>query len=146
MRTVLVVVAGVLGLLMVGGGITAVVMYQRAAAPDRSAPDVVVVNYLQSLLVARDQNRANLFTCGGRVVEIESFRDQISAKEDELDVSISINIENIVVVEANSSSATVEAVIRRTAQVDGTQQSLTDGWRFKLSDQDGWRVCTAQPY
>ncbi|MET7670749.1 hypothetical protein ABZS39_21795, partial [Micromonospora luteifusca] len=33
-----------------------------AAAPDRSAPDVVVDNYLRAFLVDRNDARANLFT------------------------------------------------------------------------------------
>ncbi|MGY3517500.1 hypothetical protein ACVMYR_14440 [Micromonospora sp. PTRAS2] len=137
--------AGVLGLLLVGGGITAFVLYDRATRPDRSAPDVVVVNYLQALLVKREQSRAVLFSCGDRLPEIEAFRDQMMAKERELGVSISVNIENVRVERSGSSSATVHAVIRRSAQVDGVQQSLTDDWRFDLSDREGWRVCAAQP-
>ncbi|WTY52667.1 hypothetical protein OG617_11965 [Micromonospora sp. NBC_01412] len=124
---------------------TAFVLYERATTPDRSAPDVVVVSYLQALLVGRDQNRATLFTCGDRMPAIEAFRDQILAKEKELDVSISVNIENVSVARGGSSNAIVDAVIRRTAQVDGVQQSLTDNWRFELFEQEGWRVCTAQP-
>ena len=55
MRTVLTVVAGVLALLCLGGVATAViVLYNRAATPDRSAPDVVVDNYLRAFLVDRN--------------------------------------------------------------------------------------------
>ncbi|WP_405115738.1 hypothetical protein OG559_13735 [Micromonospora sp. NBC_01405] len=124
---------------------TAFVLYERATTPDRSAPDVVVVSYLQALLVKRDQNRASFFTCGDRMPAIEAFQDHILVKEKELGVSISVNIENLVVVENGSSNSIVDAVIRRSAQVDGVQQSLTDNWRFGLSEQEGWRVCTAQP-
>ncbi|RGC70935.1 hypothetical protein C5N14_00340 [Micromonospora sp. MW-13] len=145
LRTFLTVVAGVVGLLLLGGVATAFVLYQRATTPDRSAPDVVVVNYLQALLVKRDQNRATLFTCGDRMPAVEAFRDQILAKEEELSVSISVNIENLVVSKSGSSNAIVDAVIRRSAQVDGVQQSLTDNWRFELSEREGWRVCSAHP-
>ena len=63
MRTVLTVVAGVLALLCLGGIATAYVWYDRASTPDRSAPDVVVDNYLRAFLVDRNDTRADLFTC-----------------------------------------------------------------------------------
>ncbi|MFF3864284.1 hypothetical protein [Micromonospora sp. NPDC001898] len=124
---------------------TAFVLYERATTPDRSAPDVVVVSYLQALLVKRDQNRAMFFTCGDQMPAIEAFQNQILVKEKELGVSISVNIENLVVSESGPSDAIVDAVIRRSAQVDGVQQSLTDNWRFELSEHEGWRICAAQP-
>ncbi|MGV9805472.1 Rv0361 family membrane protein [Micromonospora chersina] len=145
LRTVLAVVAGVLALLCAGGGVVGFVLYDRATAPDRSAPDVVVVNYLQAVLVTRDDNRAALFTCDGSLQVMDDYRDQIVSREQELKVAFSINIENVVASKPDSSSAVVTAVIRRSAMVDGVQQSLTDPWRFELRDQNGWRVCSAQP-
>ncbi|RZU72103.1 hypothetical protein EV384_0444 [Micromonospora kangleipakensis] len=145
LRTVLSVVAGLLALLCVGGGVTGFILYDRATAPDRSAPDVVVVNYLQALLVARDDNKAALFTCDGSIPSVDGFRDQIVRREQELGVSFSINVENVAASKTDSSNATVTAVIRRSASVDGVQQSLTDSWRFAVRQQDGWHVCSALP-
>ncbi|MET8279807.1 hypothetical protein [Micromonospora sp. NPDC005174] len=142
LRTVLIVVGGVLGLLLLGGVATGFVLYNRAAAPDRSAPDVVVVNYLQAALVSRDPNRANLFTCDGPVPALDEFRAQVIRREQELGVSFSINIEGIAVSNASFDAASVVAVIRRSASIDGIQQSLTDTWQFDVQDRDGWRVCT----
>ncbi|WP_435205512.1 Rv0361 family membrane protein [Micromonospora sp. bgisy143] len=142
LRTVLTVVGGVLALLLAGGVVTGFVLYNRAAAPDRSAPDVVVVNYLQAALVSRDPNRAKLFTCDGSVPALDEFNAQAVRREQELGVSFSINIEGVSVTKINSSSASVVAVIRRSASVDGIQQSLADAWQFDVQDRDGWRVCT----
>jgi hypothetical protein len=141
MRTVLTVVAGVLALLCLGGVATAYVWYTRAAAPDRSTPDVAVINYLQATLISRDSNRAKLFTCGGAVISIDRFAAEVTEREQELGVSFSINIEDVVVSEAAATEASVTAVIRRSATIDGVQQSLTDTWLFDVEDRDGWRVC-----
>ncbi|GAB3177092.1 hypothetical protein FHX75_121487 [Micromonospora palomenae] len=143
-RTVLTVVAGVLALLCVSGAVIGYVLYDRATAPDRSAPDVVVVNYLQAVLVARDDSKANLFTCGGPLPAVDEFRDRMAAREQQLDTVFSVNIENVAVTKTGDKSAVVNAVIRRSATIDGVQQSLTDTWRFEVADQqEGWRVCSA---
>ncbi|WP_234587531.1 hypothetical protein [Micromonospora sp. MH99] len=142
LRTVLTVVGGVLALLCLGAVATGYVLYTRAAAPDRSAPDVVVVNYLQAALVSRDVNRAKQFTCDGAVPALDEFGAQVVRRERELDVSFSINIEGVVVSKVSSRDASVIAVIRRSASIDGVQQSLADTWRFDVQDRDGWRVCT----
>ncbi|TNH30858.1 hypothetical protein FHG89_05425 [Micromonospora orduensis] len=141
MRTVLVVVAGVLALLSLGGVVTAYVWYNEASAPDRGTPDVAVVNYLQEALVSRDPNRAKLFTCEGAVPALDEFGAQIARREQELNVSFSINIENVTVSKTGPSDASVSAVIRRSALIDGIQQSLADTWRFDVRERNGWRVC-----
>ncbi|MFC4019756.1 hypothetical protein ACFOW4_17690 [Micromonospora sp. GCM10011542] len=141
-RTVLTVVAGVLAVLCLGGVAAGFVLYNRASAPDRSAPDVVVVSYLQAALVSRDANRAKLYTCNGGVPALDAFAKQIERREQELNVSFSINIENIMVSKGDSGRASVSAVIRRSATLDGVQQSLTDTWRFEVEDREGWRVCS----
>ncbi|MGK5442822.1 hypothetical protein ACSNN7_13550 [Micromonospora sp. URMC 105] len=142
----LTVVAGVLALLCVSGAVIGYVLYDRATTPDRSAPDVVVVNYLQAALVARDDSKANLFTCAGPLPAVDGFRDQMTAREQELGIVFSINIEDVAVNKTDATSAAVHAVIRRSATIDGVQQSLTDTWRFEVADQrEGWRVCSAAP-
>lgn len=142
MRTILIVVGGVLALLSVGAAITAYVLYDRASTPDRSTPDVAVVNYLQAALVSRDPNRAKLFTCEGAVADLDSFGAQIAKREQELNTSFSINIENVTVSKTGPVDASVSVVIRRSASIDGIQQSLADRWRFELRDSEGWRVCS----
>ncbi|MEW1584201.1 hypothetical protein AB0283_01955 [Micromonospora vinacea] len=137
----LTVVAGVLALLCIGGVATALVWYNRASTPDRSTPDVAVINYLQATLVAREPERAKLFTCDGAVPSVDEFAADVAGREQELGVSFSINIEDVVVTETVSSDATVIAVIRRGATIDGVHQSLADTWQFDLKDRDGWRVC-----
>ncbi|MEU7773990.1 hypothetical protein AB0C44_21940 [Micromonospora taraxaci] len=141
MRTAFTVVAGVLAVLCMAGAVTGYVLYNRAAAPDRSTPDVAVVNYLQATLVSRDTNRAKLFACDGAVPAVDEFAAQVAGREQELGVAFSINIENVVVSKTAASDAIVTAVIRRSASIDGVHQSLTDTWRFDVKDKEGWRVC-----
>ncbi|MGS2613031.1 Rv0361 family membrane protein [Micromonospora sp. LZ34] len=145
LRTVLTVVAGVLAVLCLGGVVAGFVLYNRAATPDRSAPDVAVVSYLQAALVSRDQGRAALFTCDGSLPSIDNFRSEVERREQELSVGFSINIENVVVSTSGPAKATVMATIRRSASVDGVQQSLTDAWQFEVEDRDGWQVCAGAP-
>ncbi|MFE9916077.1 hypothetical protein ACFYPG_13070 [Micromonospora sp. NPDC005553] len=130
-----------LALLCLGGIATAVVWYNRASTPDRSTPDVAVINYLQATLVSRDPNRAGLFTCEGAVPSVDEFAADVAGRERELGVSFSINIEDVAVTETAGADATVVAVIRRSAAIDGIHQSLADTWQFDLNNRDGWRVC-----
>ncbi|MET8526935.1 hypothetical protein [Micromonospora sp. NPDC005172] len=142
LRTVLIVVGGVLGLLLLGGVATGFVLYNRAAAPDRSAPDVVVDNYLRAFLVDRNDARANLYTCEGetQLDSVRSLRSDLLAREQELDVTILVSWGSLEV-EDHGKAASVVTTVRRSATVDGIQQSLTDTWQFDVKDQEGWRVC-----
>ncbi|MGC4852689.1 hypothetical protein ACLQ24_04675 [Micromonospora sp. DT4] len=142
LRTVLTVVGGVLALLLLGGVATGFVLYNRAAAPDRSTPDVVVDNYLRAFLVDRNDARANLYTCEGatQLDSVRSLRSDLVAREQELNVTILVSWGSLDV-EGHGKAASVVTTIRRSATVDGTQQSLTDTWQFDVKDQEGWRVC-----
>ena len=76
----LTVVAGVLALLCLGGWLTGYVLYDRAAAPDRSAPDVVVDNYLRAFLVDRNDTRADQSPVRARqtwLAELRLLRDDL---------------------------------------------------------------------
>ncbi|MET8122375.1 hypothetical protein [Micromonospora sp. NPDC005189] len=143
MRTVLTVVAGVLALLCLGGVVAGYVLYNRASAPDRSAPDVVVDNYLRAFLVDRNDARADLFTCegGSQLESLRSLRTDLLAREQQLGVTILISWGSLDVNDQGDTTSVV-TVIRRSATIDGVQQSLTDTWRFVVEKQDGWRVCS----
>ncbi len=60
-KRVLVTLIACVGALILAAGITFYVVYDRATAPDRSAPDVVVDNYLREFLVHRDDAAARKF-------------------------------------------------------------------------------------
>ncbi|MFI6272708.1 hypothetical protein [Micromonospora zamorensis] len=143
MRTVLTVVAGVLALLCLGGVAAGYVLYNRAAAPDRSAPDVAVDNYLRTFLVDRNDARAALYTCerGSQLEALDALRTDLLEREKQLGVTILVSWGSLDV-DDRGNAASVVTVVRRSATIDGVQQSLTDTWRFELEEQNGWRVCS----
>ncbi|MET7669216.1 hypothetical protein [Micromonospora luteifusca] len=146
MRTVLTVVAGVLAVLCLGGLIAGYVLYNRAAAPDRSAPDVVVDNYLRAFLVDRNDARANLFTCerGSQLEALRSLRTDLLARESRFGVAIAVSWGSLNVRKQDDTAA-VEVTLIISARVDGMNQSDRQPWRFDTQLADGWRVCGATP-
>ncbi|WBC18099.1 hypothetical protein O7600_16990 [Micromonospora sp. WMMA1998] len=145
LRTVLMVVAGVLALLCTGGAVVGFVLYDRATAPDRSAPDVVVDNYVRALLVDRSDTRAQEFTCGGRadLDGLRALRDDLVAREQRFDARISVSWGPLSSRQAGET-AVVEVELIISASVDGITQSDRQGWRFETRREDGWGVCSAR--
>ncbi|MEU5671599.1 hypothetical protein ABZ749_14745 [Micromonospora sp. NPDC047753] len=144
-RTVLTVVAGVLALLCLGGIATAVVWYNRASTPDRSTPDVVVANYIQSFLADRNDARASEFACQSDldIDALRLLRDDLVAREVRYSAKISTSWEGFAV-QQQGDSANVEVDLILSAFVDGISQSDRQRWRFETRHEDGWRVCKAE--
>ncbi|MEU7654681.1 hypothetical protein [Micromonospora taraxaci] len=142
MRTVFTVVAGVLAVLCMAGAVTGYVLYNRAAAPDRSTPDVAVANFIQSYLADRNDARAQEFVCesGANFDDLQSLREDLVAREQRFDTAISTSWENFDV-QRQDDSANVEVDLVLSAFVDGISQSDRQRWRFEAVRQDGWRVC-----
>ncbi|MET8044973.1 hypothetical protein ABZU25_29435 [Micromonospora sp. NPDC005215] len=142
MRTVLTVVAGVLALLCLGGLATGLVLYHRASAPDRSAPDVVVDNYLRAFLVDRNDARADLFTCegGSQLEALRSLRTDLLEREKRFGVTMAVSWGSLSV-QKHDDAAAVEVTLIISARVDGLNQSDRQPWRFDAQLDDGWRVC-----
>jgi hypothetical protein len=146
LRTVVTVVAGVLALLFLGGVATAFVLYDRATTPDRSAPDVVVDNYLRAFLVDRNDVKANQFTCSGTgrgLNEVRLLRDNLAEREQRFATTISVSWGRLDVQEqGNTAYVRVNLII--SAVVDGITQSDRQSWQFTTSRVgDTWRVCDA---
>ncbi|MFY1618215.1 hypothetical protein [Micromonospora sp. WMMD736] len=143
LRTVLIVVGGVLALLMLGGVVTGFVLYNRAAAPDRSAPDVVVDNYLRAFLVDRNDARADLYTCEGstQLDSVRSLRTDLVAREQRFGVTISVSWGSLGLQKQGDNAADVQVTLIISALVDGIRQSDRQAWQFNTQLADGWRVC-----
>ncbi|ADU08135.1 MULTISPECIES: hypothetical protein [Micromonospora] len=144
-RTVLAVVAGVLAVLCTVGGVVGFVLYDRATAPDRSAPDVVVDNYLRAFLVDRNDTKAEEFDCAGRVDAdaLRALRDDLAAREQRFNTTISVSWGPLAVQESGEV-AVVEVDLIISASVEGITQSERQRWRFETRRDDGWGVCSAQ--
>ena len=140
---VLAVIAGVLALLCLGGAAVGFLFYDRATAPDRSAPDVVVDNYLRAFLVDRNDTRSNLFTCPNsteQLADLKSLRSDLQAREQRFDTTLSVKWGSLdVQMQGNTAEVQVDLII--SAYVDGVSQSDRQAWRFKVRLDDDWRVC-----
>lgn len=143
LRRFLAILGGVLALLCLGGLAVGYLVYDQATAPDRSAPDVVVDNYLRAYLVERDDARAEQYACPSASAppQLRALRDDIQARERRYSISIAVSWGSLRV-EAAPDGRTVTTEVRRTI-ADGSERAQ-DRWRFDVVDRDGWRVCGAQ--
>ncbi|MFJ5545289.1 hypothetical protein [Micromonospora chalcea] len=145
LRTVIGVVAGVLALLCAGGAVAGFVLYDRVTAPDRSAPDVVVDNYLRAFLVDRNDTRAEEFDCAGRADAdaLRALRDDLVAREQRFNTKISVSWGPLAV-QQSGKSAVVEVELIISASVEGISQRDRQRWQFETRREEGWGVCSAQ--
>lgn len=136
-------VAAVVALLCLGGSLVAYRLYDDATGPDRSAPDVVVDNYLRAYLVDRDDARADQYVCrdAADLGPLRALRDDIQAREQQYGVRIAVTWGSLQVETVDERRA-VTTDVRRTI-ADGSERAQ-DRWQFEVVDQDGWRVCGAR--
>ncbi|SCF31471.1 hypothetical protein GA0070216_109147 [Micromonospora matsumotoense] len=146
LRTVLTVVAGVLALLCVGGGVTGYVLYERAATPDRSAPDVVVDNYLREFLVNDNDTRAELLVCDDPDLKaVAALREELRQREQNYNVVVRVGWGPLTRLKT-SAGESVTTTLTIAGSSDGQQRSSRrEDWTFEVIDiRDGWRVCGAR--
>ena len=145
LRTVVGVVAGVLALLCTGGAVAGFVLYDRATAPDRSAPDVVVDNYLRAFLVDRNDTKAEEFACksDGDLDAVRGLRAEVEQREANFDVVVRVSWGPLTRVE-NGDGESVTTTLTISSSADGqTRSSRREDWQFQVVERDGWRVCGA---
>ncbi|MGC4903164.1 hypothetical protein ACLQ2Y_28025 [Micromonospora echinospora] len=145
LRTVIAVVAGVLALLCTGGGVVGFVLYDRATAPDRSAPDVVVDNYLRAFLVDRNDTKAEEFACksDGDLDAVRGLRAEVEQREANFDVVVRVSWGPLTRVE-NGDGESVITTLTISSSADGqTRSSRREDWQFRVVERNGWRVCGA---
>ncbi|MGC5334422.1 hypothetical protein [Micromonospora sp. DT62] len=142
LRTMVTVVASVVAALCLGGVAAGFVLYNRAAAPDRSAPDVVVDNYLRAFLVDRNDTRANLYTCGNasEAGQLRALRDDLVAREKRFATTFTFSWGSLQW-QQHGSGAEVQVELIISARVDGITQSDRQAWQFTTRLDDDWRVC-----
>ncbi|MEU5723801.1 hypothetical protein ABZ783_18515 [Micromonospora sp. NPDC047738] len=143
LRTVLTVVAGVLALLCAGGAVVGFVLYDRATAPDRSAPDVVVDNYLRAFLVDRNDIRAQEFACdaGDDLNAVRGLREELERREANFNVVVRVSWGPLTSVK-NGDGESVTTTLTISSSADGRMRSSRrEDWQFQVVDKDGWRVC-----
>ena len=140
---VLAVLAGMAALLCVGGLGIGFVLYDEATAPDRSAPDVAVDNYLRALLIERSDAAASSYACANRseLSSIESLRADIVAREQQHAISIRVSWGSLAVRETDGRTLVTTEIQRAVS--DGSERDV-QAWEFEVVDDDGWRVCRAE--
>ena len=139
----LAIVAGMIGLLCMGGIGMAYALYDKATAPDRSAPDVAVDNYLRALLIERDDVKARLFLCRSpQVSALEQLRDDLQMRERKHEATISIHWGRLDA-RVDGESAVVTTELKMTAFVGDAAPTEFQRWTFETRQEDGWRVCAA---
>ena len=139
----LTVVAGVLAVMCLGGGVTGYLLYDRITTPDRSSPTVVVDSYLRAFLVDHNDVRADLFTCDGDtdLDQLRLLRSDLAAREERFGTSMSISWGNVLAEEAgNRAEVRVELLL--SARVDGVRQYDRQSWTFTTQLAEEWRVCS----
>ncbi|MBO4204984.1 hypothetical protein [Micromonospora echinofusca] len=145
-RRVLAVVAGVLALLCVGGTAVGYVLYDRATAPDRSSPDVVVDNFLRAYLVDRNDTRAALFRCAEPtgLIDLQNFRNDLQEREEKFKTQFRVTWGSLQVLK-HGKAAEVKVHLQISTLVDGISQTDRQPWRFETVLADDWRVCAGSP-
>ncbi|MDR7280288.1 hypothetical protein [Catenuloplanes atrovinosus] len=140
-KTALLVVASVLGVLCSGTVGYGLWWYNEESKPDRSAPDVVVSNYLRALLVERNDVQAGLYVCESAALkEILDFRNDIVNRERTYAISIRVSWSGLAAAD-EASGKSVQTTIRRSI-TDGSESDKST-WKFAVVDEGGWRVCSA---
>jgi hypothetical protein len=142
-RLVLAVLAGVMAVMVAGLGVV-FVLYDRATAPDRSAPDVVVDNYLRAFLVDRNDVKARLFTCDNAdLAQVAALRADLQAREARFATTFTVSWGPLAVDTAgDTAQVSVDLIVATVAN----NLSLTDRqpWRFTVAKTDAWQVCGAR--
>ncbi|WP_203998270.1 hypothetical protein [Micromonospora lutea] len=147
LRTVLTVIAGVVAALCLAGGVVGYLVYDRAVTPDRSAPDVVVDNYLRAFLVDRNDVRASLFTCEGSsdLAEVRDLRSEIQQRELDYDVVVRVSW-GALHLSGTGGDPAISTTLTISSSSDGEpRSSRREAWVFGVSEHaDEWRVCSGR--
>jgi hypothetical protein len=144
-RVVFAVVLAVVPLLCVGAIPLAFHSYDTATRPDRSAPDVVVHNYLQAFLADRDDPAAAQFVCPGRsdLSAVRAYRSTIEASEQRAGQSVSFTWVEAPVKSAGPDAASVDVRIVATIGGVASGGSQSDLFTFTTHLADTWCVASA---
>lgn len=116
--------------------------YHQATQIDRSNPEVVLIRYLDATFERKDPAMAGLFTCSkpADLAPVKAMQADLERREKEFAVAIQV---------ANGPMTTTQGDVitdlTMTATKDGPVVSeWVEKWRFRMVDEDGWRVCGAE--
>jgi hypothetical protein len=145
-RKILLILAILVALAGIGGAVVVILTYHEATKIDRTEPLVVLDEYLDAVLVRKDQVGAELYRCSGdsNLAALASLRSQLDERERSFGVEVLVTWGAMSQTGKDSPiAATTELTV--VALQDGAEQSRSSQtWLFTLVDQDGWRVCGAE--
>lgn len=119
--------------------VTAVILlYGKATEIDRTTPAVAVRQFLGAVFIDQSDARVRLFTCP------EWTPDQTAEIRQRFDVQVKVSWQSINERSRVDDRAEVTAKLALLYPGElapsGEQQ-----WRFDVVEDDGWRVCRAEP-
>jgi hypothetical protein len=143
-RLVLAVIVGALAVLGSAGAVIGYVAYDRYTAPDQSAPDITVNNYLQAYMADRNDVRAKELACDdtSKLAELAALRADLAEREQRFQNTFRVSWGKLDVTErGDSAEVLVDLVI--STRINNLTQSGRQSWRFVTERDDKWRVCEA---
>ena len=145
-RLILVMIAGIVGLLCLGGVGVAISLYDDATKIERTAPDAVVDNFLRAYLVNRDDQEVSLYACksGAAFDDLSALRIEMIDREKKFSVKVSASWSSLTVSDVDQDRKNVETDLVIAGSSNGNTVSRhTESWSFGVVDDGGWRVCSA---
>jgi hypothetical protein len=145
-RLILALVAGVVGLLCLGGVGVFVSLYDEATEIKRTAPDAVTDNFLRAYLVNRDNKESSLFTCrsGADLTALSALREEMISREKNFQVKVSASWSTLTVNDDGTGRKIVSTNLIISGSSGGnTLSRRNESWSFIVLDEDGWRLCGA---
>jgi hypothetical protein len=135
-RLVIFAIVGVVLALAAGG----FYIYRVATAPERATPETVVEQFLDAVFVQNNADQLAPLLCS-------TWQPQraMTWVTSQVDPRARMSWDEIVVVQADRERANV--LVELGYQFPGdAQPSAHRQWRFRLFDENGWRVCDARPF
>ena len=139
------IIAGIMALLCVGGVGIAFHEYDKATKPNRSAPDVVVDNYLRASLSDRDDKEAAQYVCNdpSGVLSFTMFRDEFVQREAQLGGQVAFDWGPLTVQGNHSDSSVSVDITVNTSGGNSLPGRSIHKWVFLAVNSSGWQVCGA---
>ncbi|WP_433213794.1 hypothetical protein ACQP00_02675 [Dactylosporangium sp. CS-047395] len=137
-----------LGIVVVGclgGGITAFVLYNKAAEPDRGNPTATLRQYLDARYNSRDAGRASVFVCSSpKLAAMDQAISDVERREQKDQIRIRMFTTEMSITTSTSKTATVRTKITYEIPEEGGRSSgEVYNWEFGMTLESGWRVCSA---
>jgi len=126
----------------VGAGGALLLTYHEATKLDRSNPEVVLIRYLDATFERKDPATASLYTCSDPkgLASINSLREELDRREKSFGVSILVTSSRMTL-----TNDIIQTDLHVVANKNGAVESESrEPWRFKMVDENGWRVCGAE--